>query len=57
MTITATPTGSNLEKIDVFNQEFKNVDPCLREDECFIQIDYNIESEFEKSCFKICDAF
>lgn len=54
--MSVTITDTNLNSIQVFNEEYKGFQFCLSENDLYFSINYQIEATFQKGCFKICDC-
>jgi len=48
--------STNINAMDVFNKEYRNIDYMLGENDILFSVKYSIESQFRKGCFTICDC-
>lgn len=48
--------GSNLNSAAVWNEEYKNTELALAPEDIYFSINYQLQSNFRKGCFKICDC-
>lgn len=54
--MTVTLLGSDMNNLNVFNTEYRNIDFVPPEDLLLFSMRYQIETSFRKGCFKLCDC-
>lgn len=48
--------SSNLDSAQVWGEEYKNIACPIAPEDIYFSINYQLESLFDKNCFKICDC-
>ena len=48
--------SSNMNGLQVFNQEYRGIEPFLAPEDIFFSISYSIECRYRKGCFTITDC-
>lgn len=54
--MTVTLIGSDMNNLNVFNTEYRNIDFVPPEDLLLFSMRYQIETSWKKGCFKLCDC-
>jgi len=54
--MTVTLLGSDMNNLNVFNTEYRNIDFVPPEDLLLFSMRYQIEISWKKGCFKLCDC-